>query len=98
MSFTRHAMGIRTNTLPEDTREEVRAELAKRAAASFARVREGRSFEEAGPPSAAASKKKRRRRERERERERRRIGGDDARGVAARVSEQCEFREGLRSA
>ena len=58
MSFTRHAMGIRTNTLPEDTREEVRAELAKRAAASFARVREGRSFEEAGPPSAAASKKK----------------------------------------
>ena len=51
MSFTRHAMGIRTSTLPEDMREEVRAELAKRAAASFARVR---SFEEAGETAAAS--------------------------------------------
>ena len=39
MSFTRHAMGIQTNTLPEATREDVRAELAKRVAVSFARVK-----------------------------------------------------------
>ena len=58
MSFTRHAMGIRTNTLPEDMRQEVRAELAKRAAASFARVKaaeEATEMDDAGDSSSGES-------------------------------------------
>ncbi len=58
MSFMRHAMGIRTNTLPEDMRQEVRAELAKRAAASFARVKaaeEAMEMDEAGDSSSGES-------------------------------------------
>jgi hypothetical protein len=58
MSFTRHAMGIRTNTLPEDMRREVRLELSKRAAASFARVKaaeEAMEMDEAGDSSSGES-------------------------------------------
>ena len=39
MSFTRNAMGIRTATLPESMQSEVKAELAKRAAVSFQRIK-----------------------------------------------------------
>ena len=59
MSFTRHAMGIRTSTLPEEMREEVRAELAKRAAVSFARIKgageAGENRVDAGDSSSSES-------------------------------------------